>query len=74
MRKRISVGAALVITLLCCLATFQVTYIVSRTSFEKRYLSESLNAVNAARASGADQSGAGAVSGANAGDGSCVRF
>ena len=69
MRNRISLGAALAITLLCCLATFQVTYLVSRTSFEKRYLSETLNAVNAGRVSYAEQAAGAGNDGAYAGSG-----
>ena len=52
MRKRVSIGAAAAVTVLCCLATFQATYVGTRVSFEKRYLSETLNAVNAAAGSG----------------------
>ena len=44
MRKRISVGAALAAVLLCCLVTFQITYLSTKASFEKRYLSEALDA------------------------------
>ena len=68
MRKKISVGAALAVTLLCCLATFQVTYLVSRTSFERRYLSETLNAVNSARGSVSAQAQTAAQDSAYAGD------
>ena len=55
MRKRISIGAAAVAILLCCLATFQITYVASRVSFEKRYLSETLSAVGAASSSSGQQ-------------------
>ena len=55
MRKRISIGAAAVVVLLCCLATFQITYVASRVSFEKRYLSETLSAVGAAGSSSGQQ-------------------
>ncbi len=44
MRKKISIGAAVVITLICCIVTFQTTYIVLHNKFEDRYLSEAVNA------------------------------
>ena len=45
MRKKISIGAALVITLLCCLATFQATFLYLQNRFEQRYLSNALEEV-----------------------------
>lgn len=46
MRKRISIGATVVAVLLCCLATFQTTYVVLQNKFEKKYLGEAVNAVD----------------------------
>ena len=46
MRKKISIGATVVIALLCCLVTFQVTYIALHNHFEDRYLNKSIDAVN----------------------------
>ncbi len=45
MRKKISIGAAVVITLMCCIVTFQATYIALHNHFENRYLNESVEAV-----------------------------
>ena len=45
MRKKITIGTTVVITLLCCLITFQVTYIGLHNHFEKQYLNESVEAV-----------------------------
>ncbi len=44
MRKKISIGLAVVITLICCIVTFQTTYIVLHNKFEDRYLSEAVTA------------------------------
>ncbi len=46
MRKKISIGATVVTVLLCCLATFQVTYVVLQNKFEEKYLGETINAVD----------------------------
>lgn len=46
MRKKISLGTTVVAVVLCCLATFQVTYIVLHNKFEQRYLGETINAVH----------------------------
>ncbi|MBQ3706331.1 MAG: hypothetical protein II889_00325 [Clostridia bacterium] len=45
MRKRISIGAAIVIALLCSLATFQATFLYLQNRFEHRYLSSALEEV-----------------------------
>lgn len=45
MRKKISIGVSVVITLMCCIMTFQATYIALHNHFEKRYLNESVEAV-----------------------------
>jgi len=45
MRKKISIGAAVVIALMCCIVTFQVTYIALHNHFENRYFNESVEAV-----------------------------
>ena len=57
MRKKISLGAAVAAVLLCCLATFQLTYLLSRASFEKKYLSEALDAVHAGAQNGSANAG-----------------
>lgn len=58
MRKKISIGATVVAVLLCCLATFQVTYIVLQNKFEEKYLGETITAVeNIYSAAGNSQSG-----------------
>lgn len=46
MRKKISLGTAVISLLLGCIATFQITYIVLHNKFEERYLGETLNAVH----------------------------
>ncbi|MBO7405584.1 MAG: S41 family peptidase [Clostridia bacterium] len=45
MRKKISIGAALVIAFLCSLATFQATFLYLQNRFEQRYLSSALEEV-----------------------------
>ena len=52
MRKRISIGTAIAAVLLCCLATFQITFLLTRASFEKKYLSGALDAVHVGSQSG----------------------
>lgn len=46
MRKKISIGAAVVAVLLCCLATFQVTYVALQNKFEEKYLGEAVNSLD----------------------------
>lgn len=46
MRKKISLGTTVIAVVLCCLATFQVTYIVLNNKFEQKYLGETINAVH----------------------------
>lgn len=43
MRKKISIGMTVVIVLLCCIATFQTTYIVLQNKFENKYINALLN-------------------------------
>ncbi len=43
MRKKISLGATIVAVLLCCIATFQITYISMQNKFEEKYFSEKLS-------------------------------
>ena len=45
MRKKISLGAAVVAVLLCCLATYQATYLFLQNRFEHRYLANALEEV-----------------------------
>ena len=45
MRKKISIGATVVIALLCSLATFQATFLYLQNRFEQRYLSNALEEV-----------------------------
>ncbi len=54
MRKKISIGAAVVITLICCIVTFQTTYIVLHNRFEDRYLSEAVNASYGSQSGGGE--------------------
>ncbi len=46
MRKKISVGACIVTVLICCIATFQATYIGLYNKFESRYLGEAVSTLN----------------------------
>ena len=57
MRKKISIGAVIVIVLLCCVATYQVTFLMLRNKFEQRYLANALSAYNNPSSSAAAQSG-----------------
>ena len=69
MRKKISIGAAIVIALLCSLATFQVTFLYLQNRFEHRYLSNALEAVRVGGKTGSQsQSAAQADSPAESGD------
>ena len=69
MRKKISIGAAIVIALLCSLATFQVTFLYLQNRFEHRYLSNALEAVRVGGKTGSQsQSAAQADSAAESGD------
>lgn len=58
MRKKISIGATVVAVLLCCLATFQVTYVVLQNKFEQKYLGETVTAVKNIYTAGNSQSDA----------------
>ncbi len=61
MSKKISLGAAIALILLCCLATFQVTYLTTKTTLEKRYRGDALTAYQTSSSgiqSGQSQSGA----------------
>lgn len=55
MRKKISLGASIVAVLLCCIATYQGTYLALQNKFEAKYLGEAVNAVNSSAAVGAGQ-------------------
>lgn len=46
MRKKISVGACVVTVMICCIVTFQATYIGLYNRFEKKYLGEAVNTIN----------------------------
>lgn len=46
MRKKISIGACVVAVLLCCLVTFQTTYIILQNRFEEKYLGETINVLS----------------------------
>lgn len=46
MRKKISIGACVVSVLLCCLVTFQATYIILHNRFEEKYLGETINVLS----------------------------
>ncbi|MBE6542383.1 MAG: hypothetical protein E7672_08050, partial [Ruminococcaceae bacterium] len=45
MRKKISIGVTILIVLLCCVATFQLSFIILQNKFEAKYFGESVNAV-----------------------------
>ncbi len=60
MRKKISIWASIAVTLICCLVTFQVTYISLQNKFEEKYFGEALNLVGS---SSSDSEGSGDDSG-----------
>ena len=59
MRKKISIGATIAVVLLCCLVTFQTTYIILQNKFEEKYFGEAINVVgNSSSLTGPAQGGA----------------
>lgn len=46
MRKKITLGTTVAIVILCCLLTFQVTFILLQKRFEAKYLSEAVSSVD----------------------------
>lgn len=46
MQKKISIGATIVVVLLCCVVTFQTTFIVLQNKYEQKYLETAVHAVN----------------------------
>ena len=50
MHKRIPLGAVIVTVLLCCLITFQMTSLILKNEYEKRYFGEAIDAVSFAQA------------------------
>lgn len=56
MSKKISIGATAAVTALCCLATFQGTYLFTQNKFEEKYIDNAVLSSGGSTSSGAGNS------------------
>ena len=56
MAKKLSIGATAAITALCCLATFQGSYLFLQNKFEQKYIDNALLSTGMSASSGAGNS------------------